>query len=48
MEMGEVWECEYCGCDSIDDLYECQQCGTVFCESHMIDGECPHCCVAVE
>lgn len=43
MEMGQGWECEYCQCTDIDHLHECDQCGTVFCDDHMIDGRCPHC-----
>ena len=48
MEMDQGWECEYCGNDHIDDLHECQQCGTVFCDDHMIDDCCPHCGVEAE
>lgn len=44
MEMSQGWKCECYQCDNVDQLNECEQCGTVFCEYHqLIDGCCPHC-----
>lgn len=41
--LGRYSKCEYCGNDTEDDLYTCDQCQTVSCPSCWVEGNCPHC-----